>query len=209
MRLIPALLLAALILAPLPAAAEGDPGRGAALYAPCASCHGPDGSGNAALGAPRLTHLTPVYIVAQLDKFRSGQRGGSSAGQQAQQMAAMAATLGDEQAVYDVAAYIHSLDSKPSPGSVQGNAALGADYYNQYCGACHGRDAGGNPALNSPPLAGADDWYLVAQLRGFRNGERGADPADRTGRQMRAMALALPDDSAVTDVVAFIQSIQP
>jgi len=209
MRLIPAVLMAALTLAPLSAAAEGDPGRGATLYAPCASCHGSNAGGNAALGAPRLTHLTPVYIVAQLDKFRDRLRGGSGATEQAQQMAAMAATLADEQAVYDVAAYIDSLDSEPYPVSVKGDAALGADYYNQYCGACHGREALGNPALNSPPLAGADDWYLVAQLRGFRSGERGADPADRTGRQMRAMALALPEDSAVVDVVAFIRSIQP
>ncbi len=209
MRLIPTVLLAALILAPLPAAAEGDPGRGAALYAPCASCHGPDGAGNAALGAPRLTHLTPVYVVAQLDKFRERLRGGDKAGEQAQQMAAMAATLANEQAVYDVAAYINSLDSQPSPATLQGNATLGADYYNQYCGACHGREAQGNPALNSPPLAGGDDWYLAAQLRAFRDGARGADTADRTGRQMRAMALALPDDGAVIDVVTFIRSIQP
>ena len=84
---------------------------------------------------------------------------------------------------------------------------MGADYYNQFCGACHGAGALGNPSLNSPRLAGTDDWYLEAQLLAFRSGERGARPEDTTGRQMRAMAVILPDERAVRDVVAYLQSL--
>ena len=71
----------------------------------------------------------------------------------------------------------------------------------------HGPAAEGNVALNSPRLAGSDDWYMVAQLQAFRSGQRGTHPDDRTGRQMRAMAGVLPDDKAIADVVAFVNSL--
>jgi cytochrome c553 len=189
-----------------PLRAEADLDRGASLYAPCAACHGVRAEGNRAQSAPRLAHLREVYIVAQLEKFRAGQRGGEGATATARQMAPMAATLPDEQALLDVAAYITSLDSPIPPASVEGDVALGADYYNQFCGACHGPAAAGNVALNSPALAGSNDWYLMAQLRAFREGSRGAVEGDRTGRQMRAMALVLPSEQALADVVAFIHS---
>ena len=120
-------------------------------------------------------------------------------------MAGMAATLANEQAMLDVATYIGTLDAAPAEITLAGDAAVGADYYNQLCGACHGGMAQGNPALSSPRLAGGDDWYLLEQLNAFRSGSRGAHPDDRTGRQMRAMAGLLPDDKTVNDVVVFIR----
>jgi len=187
--------------------AEGDIAKGKALFATCVSCHGEQGSGNVELAAPNLAHLPAVYVVAQLDKFRAGVRGGPNDSAAARQMAAMASTLADEQALYDIAAYVTTLDGPASAASVSGDVVLGADYYNQFCGACHGAAAQGNLALNSPPLAGADDWYLVAQLHAFREGIRGSGPNDKTGRQMRAMAGVLPDDKAIADVVAYIRTL--
>jgi len=35
-------------------------------------------------------------------------------------------------------------------------------------------------------LTGLNDWYLLAQLRNFRDGIRGSGPADNYGVQMRA-----------------------
>lgn len=199
-------LLAVLALSAEPVLAEADLERGRTLFATCATCHGADAGGNAGLGAPRLSHLREVYLVEQLKKFRSGLRGGDGATAQARQMAPMAATLPDEQALLDVASYIASLDSAAPAATVEGDVAMGADYYNQFCGACHGPAAAGNVALNSPALAGSDDWYLMAQLKAFRDGSRGAVAGDRTGRQMRAMAAVLPSEQALADVIAFIQS---
>lgn len=190
-----------------PMAAAGDATAGQALYGTCAACHGARGEGNAALNAPRLNHLESVYVEAQLLKFKQGVRGGSGATSLAVQMASMANTLADEQAVADVSAYIASLDSPAPAATVEGDSALGGDYFNQFCGACHGPAAEGNLALNSPRLVGSDDWYLVSQLEAFRSGARGSHPDDRTGRQMRAMSGVLPDDKAVADVVAFINSL--
>lgn len=202
-----ALVLAGLVTAALPGfAQEVDAGKG--LFTTCVACHGENAEGNKALNAPRLNHLEPVYIAAQLDKFRRGIRGGDGASASARQMAPMAAVLADEQAVQDVAAYIASLDSEPSAATIEGDTVMGADYYNQFCGACHGAAAQGNLSLNSPRLAGGDDWYLEAQLLAFRAGQRGADPRDTTGRQMRAMAVILPDEQAVKDVVAFLHGLE-
>lgn len=200
--LLPGLLLP---LAPQ-ARADADLARGATLYAPCAACHGANAEGNQALAAPRLNHLRPVYLIAQLEKFRDGLRGGEGDSDSARQMAPMVATLPDDQALVDVASYIKSLDSAPSPATVEGDVTLGGDYYNQFCGACHGPGAAGNVALGSPTLAGTDDWYLIRQLQAFRTGARGSQAGDRTGRQMRAMAAVLPSDQALADVVAFIRA---
>ena len=199
-------LIAALLCGALPALAA-DTAAGKAAYATCVACHGDQAQGNRALNAPRLNHLEPVYLAAQLNKFRDGIRGGEGSTAAARSMAPMAAVLADDQAVLDVAAYIASLDSPAPAQTVQGDAAMGADYYNQFCGACHGAAAEGNLSLNSPRLAGSDDWYLAEQVRAFRAGERGAHPDDRTGKQMRAMAMVLPNDQAVADVVAFIRSL--
>lgn len=201
------LLLAVLCFGSSLALAEGDAEAGKAHYATCIACHGDQGQGNPALNAPRLSHLEPVYLAAQLQKFRGGIRGGEGATATSRQMAPMAATLADNQAVLDVAAYAASLESGKPDASIEGNAKLGADYYNQFCGACHGAGAVGNVALNSPRLAGSSDWYLLAQLKAFRGGERGAHPQDTTGKQMRAMAVILPNDQALNDVVAYLASL--
>jgi len=208
MRLTTVLFTVMMLLTGVKAAAENNIEAGKTAYAVCASCHGDKAQGNEALQAPRLTHLQPVYIAAQLQKFKSGIRGGTGSSSGAMQMAGMAATLADEQAMHDVAAYIVSLGNAPATATVTGDLVMGGDYYNQFCGACHGAAAEGNPALNSPALAGADDWYLMAQLQAFREGTRGRHPDDRTGKQMRAMAGVLPNEQAMRDVVAFITSRQ-
>lgn len=87
-------------------------------------------------------------------------------------MAGMSGTLADSQAVLNVAVYIAALESASPPSTIEGDIGLGADYYNQFCGACHSPAAEGNPALNSPALAGTDDWYLLAQWEAFRSGTR-------------------------------------
>lgn len=197
--------LALLALAPA-ALAAGNAEAGKALYATCVACHGDQAQGNQALSAPRLDHLEPVYIVAQLEKFRAGQRGGEADTAAAKTMGPMAAVLPDAQAMLDVATYIAGIEGTVSAATIEGDATMGGDYYNQLCGACHGAGAVGNVALNSPRLAGSDDWYLLAQLQAFRSGARGAHPDDRTGRQMRAMATILPNEQALKDVVVYLRA---
>lgn len=75
------------------------------------------------------------------------------------------------------------------------------------CAACHGADARGLPALNTPQLAGLGAWYIKRQLANFRAGIRGTHADDSAGMQMRPMAMTLPDDQAVADVAAYISSL--
>lgn len=186
-------------------AAANAPGK--ANFNSCVACHGAQAEGSQVMNAPRLNHLEAVYIVAQLEKFKSGVRGGQDATVNAKIMAGMVATLPNEQAIRDVADYIVTLQGPGSAASVEGDAELGGDYYNQFCGACHGAGAVGNVALNAPRLAGGDDWYLKAQLEAYRGGVRGAHPDDRTGKQMRMMAALLPGDQAIKDVVAYLRTL--
>lgn len=91
----------------------GDATRGQTLFAPCTACHGPDGNGNEALKAPKLAGQADWYLIAQLQKFKSGARGAHKDDATGAQMRAMASTLADEQAMLDVVAYVRTLPATP------------------------------------------------------------------------------------------------
>jgi cytochrome c oxidase subunit II len=77
------------------------------------------------------------------------------------------------------------------------------------CVACHGANGEGNMALNAPGIAGQSETYLVRQLWEFKKGLRGAEEGDMIGAQMRPMAMALPDGTAIANVAAYIASLPP
>jgi cytochrome c oxidase subunit 2 len=52
-----------------------------------------------------------------------------------------------------------------------------------------------------------NDWYLAQELRNFRIGARGANPADTWGLTMRANAAVLTDQ-AIEDVIAYVQTLR-
>src|SRR5690606_17443114 len=93
------------------AVAAGDLDRGKALYAICATCHGPNGEGMREMNAPALAGREEWYLVRQLQNFKSGIRGGDPSDTFGRQMAPMAQVLADDQAVEDVAAYLSSLEN--------------------------------------------------------------------------------------------------
>src|SRR5439155_450629 len=88
-----------------------------------------------------------------------------------------------------------------------GDAAAGKPLY-AVCAACHGADGRGLQATNAPRLAGMSDWYLVTQLKNFKQGIRGAHPKDMYGPQMASMAAILADDQATNDLVAYINTLR-
>jgi len=209
MRLITIVVSSLLSLLPTIVLAQGSAEAGKTQFQTCAACHGTEAQGNADLKAPRLSHLQPQYIEQQLRNFREGIRGGEGSSEAAQQMGPMAASLPDAQAIADVAAYIGTLPGGRPPAKVNGDPVLGADYFNQFCGACHGAKAQGNVLMTAvaPTLAGASDWYLVTQLQAFQAGVRGVHKNDIGGRQMRPMSLLLPNEKVIEDVVTFIYGL--
>lgn len=78
-------------------------------YAACAACHGPDGKGNEALNAPPIGMLQSWYIETQLHKFRNGIRGAHPDDTTGAQMAPMAKTIPNDEAVTDLSAYVSTL----------------------------------------------------------------------------------------------------
>ncbi|MCZ6785293.1 MAG: c-type cytochrome [Proteobacteria bacterium] len=87
----------------------GDAAKGAALYAVCGACHGPDGNGIQQMNAPRLVHTNDWYLLSALEKYKAGVRGSNPKNANAIMMRGMAAQLADQQAMLDVIAHIETL----------------------------------------------------------------------------------------------------
>jgi cytochrome c oxidase subunit 2 len=184
----------------------GDPAAGQARYAVCAGCHGAQGEGNAAMNAPKLAGLGDWYLKRQLMNYKQGARGAHEKDTYGKIMAPMAATLPDEKAIDDVAAYIMTLPEQSAGSTVKGDVRSGRSRY-AVCTACHGADGRGIASMNAPRLQGMSDWYLERQLKNFRDGIRGAHSQDLYGSQMALLAAILSDDQAISDVVAYINSL--
>ncbi len=207
MRLISILYVGVLFALASAVFATGDVPAGEKLYAACLACHGAKGEGVEAMSSPAIAGQNEAYLVRQLDNFRAGIRGADTNDATGMQMAGMAATLANEAAVANVAAYIAGL-----PVTAAGVDTAGADLrngenqYNAACGACHGGAAQGNKGLSAPRLAGLDAVYLKRQYQNFAAGIRGSHPDDRLGRQMKMMATMLSSEKDLDDVIAFIGS---
>jgi cytochrome c oxidase subunit 2 len=189
------------------AMAQGDANKGKALYATCAACHGQNGEGNLALNSPALAGQEDWYLLTQLKNYKAGIRGTNPKDIYGMQMRPMSMTLADEQAMKDVIAYIKTFKPGPLEDTVKGgDAAKGKSLY-MTCAACHGQQAEGMKALNAPKLTVQQDWYLLRQLKYFKEGIRGTDPKDIYGMQMRPMSMILADEQAMKDVVAYIRQV--
>ena len=76
------------------------------------------------------------------------------------------------------------------------------------CATCHGANGEGNPALKGPSLVDQDATYMLTQLKHFKTGVRGSDPAkDMQGFMMAAQAKMLSDDD-MKNVTAYILTLK-
>jgi cytochrome c553 len=122
-------------------------------------------------------------------------------------MRPMALSLRTDADVKAVATYVASLPAVQHAPVLGGNPEAGRALY-ATCLACHGPTGGGNESLEAPRIAGVDDWYLAAQLRKYKSGIRGGNPKDAEGSLMRTMANTLPDEEAIRNVVAYIETFK-
>ena len=141
------------------------------------------------IGERRWVHSLGAFLAAESDDFWARSRGANW---------------------NESCLYCHNTEPSKNPirdvrGSTAGYETEVAEL-GIACAACHGTKGQGNAALQSPALAARSDWYLVTQLKNFREGLRGADARDTFGAQMRAIFTSLPDDKAITDVVAYINT---
>jgi cytochrome c oxidase subunit II len=174
-------------------------------FAYCTTCHGTEGNGNAAIRAPKIAGMPPWYLERQLDAFRSGWRGLHEADQPGHEMRPVATALSDDRAVARAVAYVQTFAPLAPPATVHGDVAQGSTLYAP-CAGCHGARGEGNEALAAPMLAAQNDWYLVAQLKAYRDGRRGMHVDDVRGAAMRAVTVDMTD-AAIDDVVAYIDTL--
>lgn len=168
--------------------------KGGDGLAPCASCHGQDGAGQAAF--PRLAGLDAGYLQRQLDSFANGTRVNP-----VMQPVANALSAPDRAAM---AAYYAAL---PVPASLvkrqsapNTDRSLGARLAREgawhkgvpACEQCHASDGGGVGAA-FPPITGQPASYLSAQLNAWKSGTRKNDPLQlmqSVTRQLTAEEIA-------------------
>lgn len=174
--------------------------------APCASCHGPDGGGNAGAGYPRIAGLDAGYLAKQLRDLASGRRDSAV-------MHAMAMHLSDGE-IATVAGYYAGLPPpSPSAAPPEGSVAQTAsgliawgDWSQRRlpaCAGCHGPDGNGVGAY-FPGLAGQQASYLEAQLKAWRDGRRANDPLGL----MRTVAAQL-SDAEIQALAAYYAALPP
>lgn len=172
----------------------------------CLLCHGTNANGNYGIRAPKLSGMEGWYLTRQLENFAAGIRGTPAEDAPGHEMMPVGWRLKQENVLAEAVAFITSLESKKPAPTITGNVAHGRQLY-KTCAACHGEKAEGNATLQAPALAARSDWYLATQLRNFKEGLRGADPRDTLGAQMRAIGATLPDERAINDVIAYINTL--
>jgi cytochrome c553 len=172
----------------------------------CLLCHGANANGNYGIRAPKLSGLEGWYLTRQLENFAAGIRGAPAEDAPGHEMMPVGWRLQQENVLADAVAFITALESKKAAATISGNVSHGKQLY-QTCAACHGAKAEGNATLQAPALASRSDWYLATQLRNFKAGLRGSDSRDTLGAQMRAIGATLPDEKAINDVVAYINTL--
>lgn len=186
--------------------ARAQDGRGKELFRLCQQCHGSAGQGNPLVKAPVIAGLPAWYVTAQVKYFQNGARGGHPDDHTGLRMRPMSRFLKTDADVQAVAAYVASLPPAPPKPTLDGDAAKGATAY-ALCGSCHGQNGQGSQPQGAPPLAGQADWYLLSSLQKFKAGIRGSNPADPFGAVMRGMAMTLPTEQSMLDVIAHIMTL--
>jgi cytochrome c553 len=187
---------------------EPDLAHGEELFELCAQCHGSTGAGNELFEAPAIAGLPAWYVEAQVRNFRDGVRGAHPDDYAGLRMRPMSRMLRGDQDLLDVTHYVAGLEPVMPEATLQGDAARGKVHYDQVCVTCHAADGNGNEALHAPPLLYNSDWYMLAQLKKFKSGLRGAKPGDTWGATMRSMSMTLEDEQHMQDVVAYVLTLR-
>ena len=172
----------------------------AALYRNCQLCH----SHQELQRGPILDGQDGDYLLRQLEKFKTGQRG-HNADHKPEALMGSAIDALERKDFKRLAAYIAALDSQPYQPSVKGDVVRGEFTFKQRCASCHGERAEGRQTMKTGSLAVLEDWYLLTQLRHFKHGRRGIHPDDYEGRLMAEQVAAMSDQD-FRDVVNYISA---
>jgi cytochrome c553 len=139
---------------------------------------------------PSLVGLSPTYLVAAMNAYKSGLRRHDT-------MKALVAGL-DEADISNIALFYSRQTPERAKSPATGNPAAGKAAAAP-CAACHGE--AGVSAGPAPSLAGQDAQYFVAAMRAYRDGSR-TEPA-------MAGAAASVGEAGLPNLAAFYAGLRP
>ncbi len=179
---------------------EPDLDNGRQVYAICATCHLPEGWGNADGTYPQLAGQHRNVLIRQLLNIRDGKRDNPLMYPFVQER-----TIGGYQSLADVVAYIATLPMTPehdlgpwAEGSEE--YTTGQRIYASHCAACHGPEGLGNNSHYYPRLQGQHYSYMVRQIDLVKRILRRVDPA------MEAVVKTL-DDTQLRYVLNYVSRL--
>ena len=179
-RLVIASILAAALLAPAAAFAEGDAQRGKLLAYTCLGCHGIEGYRNAypSYRVPKLGGQKAGYLELALKAYRNGTRPHPT-------MQAQGSVLTDQE-IADLAAYFQGEEM--AKDYVTSETVAGIDAA-ATCLACHGGGAEGLQPT-PPTLSGQYESYIVHSLNQYKSGARAGNIMNAFASQLTADDMA-------------------
>jgi cytochrome c553 len=146
--------------------------NGLDVYVVCSACHMPEGWGVEEGTFPQLAGQHRSVIIKQLADIRAQNRDNPT-----MYPFSLPESIGDEQAVADVAAYIEQLKMNPENG--KGEWAEGTPEYENgkklflsNCAQCHGEKGQGDSEKLYPVIQGQHYNYMVRQIEWILEGKR-------------------------------------
>ena len=151
---------------------EPDLENGLDVYVVCSACHMPEGWGVEEGTFPQLAGQHRSVLIKQLADIRSQNRDNPT-----MYPFSLPESIGDEQAVADVAAYIEQLKMNPENGKgewAEGTPEFenGKKLFKANCVQCHGETGEGNAEKLYPKIQGQHYSYMVRQIEWILNGKR-------------------------------------
>ncbi len=151
---------------------EGNVEDGLDVYEVCSACHLPEGWGTPDGTFPQIAGQLKNVIIKQLDDIRQGNRDNPT-----MYPFALPESIGDAQALADVAAYMEKLPMNPENGKgewAEGTTEFeqGKKLYEENCVKCHGDVGQGELENYYPRLAGQHYLYMLRQFEWIRDGKR-------------------------------------
>jgi cytochrome c553 len=163
----------------------------------CSICH----QNSEMQRGPNLFGLNADYLVLQMEKFKVGIRGINPKNRSAELMASAKSVLPEGERLRILGAWLSAQQAPEFVYNLKGKSAVGKDLA-QSCLACH-RQKGLYPM---PELLDLEPWYLLDQLRKFKQGWRGGHRDDLGGKIMQS-AVQPFSDAELKKIVLYLQSL--